>query len=123
MRLVLQACHVRQLQPNIGAGMPDASAQQAEQAAQHAAFWEQHAHSPMCGRRKLVTSFCPSLAGLFDAKLALLLLLCGGIAAESEGTRTRGQPHLLMVGDPGTGKSRLMQSAAQLAPRHASAEW
>lgn len=33
------------------------------------------------------------------------------------GTRVRGEPHLLLIGDPGTSKSQLLRTAAKLALR------
>lgn len=33
------------------------------------------------------------------------------------GVRVRGEPHLLMIGDPGTGKSQILRTIAKLAPR------
>ena len=66
-------------------------------------FWAAHAASPLVGRNKLVASVCPELAGLFTVKLASLLMLCGGVAREEGGSHIRGEVHMLLVGDPGTG--------------------
>ena len=51
-----------------------------------------------------MASLCPQLCGLFSVKLASLLLLVGGVAQHDEGgTHIRGELHMLLVGDPGTG--------------------
>jgi len=55
---------------------------------------------------------------MYIAKLALAVVMCGGVAKTNEtGTRIRGEPHLLLVGDPGTGKSQLLRVASRLTTR------
>lgn len=55
---------------------------------------------------------------MYIAKLALAIVLCGGVAKTNEtGTRVRGEPHLLLIGDPGTGKSQLLHTASRLITR------
>lgn len=66
----------------------------------------------------LIDSIAPSLYGYRQEKLAVALQLAGGVVKRlPDGTRTRGDIHLLYIGDPGTGKSVLARSAARLAPR------
>lgn len=81
-------------------------------------FWREHAHTPLAGRNKILASFCPQVYGLYAVKLALAIVLCGGVERVDEsGTRVRGEAHMLMVGDPGTGKSQLLRYAAKISPR------
>jgi DNA helicase MCM9 len=42
-------------------------------------------------------------------KLGLLLSLLGGVSVENENSKIRGQSHVLLVGEPGTGKSVLLK--------------
>ncbi|XP_068626199.1 DNA helicase MCM8-like isoform X2 [Battus philenor] len=64
--------------------------------------------------RLLVHSLCPTIFGHEVVKAGLILGLLGG--TEDEGG-TRPHPHVLIVGDPGLGKSQLLQAAAYAAPR------
>ena len=51
-------------------------------------------------------------------KRALALQQFGGVNKElPDGTRIRGDIHMLMMGDPGLAKSQLLRSAARIAPR------
>ena len=70
-------------------------------------FWRTYASRPLQGRNIIVKSVCQQMHGLFLVKLAVLLTLVGGVGSKnSSGMRTRGESHLLLVGDPGTGAAR-----------------
>jgi len=69
-------------------------------------------------RERIIASIAPSIFGLWDLKEAIALLLFGGVPKTMpDGTRIRGDIHVLFVGDPGVAKSQLLQSAARIAPR------
>ncbi|CAG9821174.1 unnamed protein product [Phaedon cochleariae] len=63
--------------------------------------------------RLLVHSLCPNIYGHEILKAGLLLSLIGGTKTET----FRGESHVLMVGDPGLGKSQLLQACTNVAPR------
>jgi len=68
--------------------------------------------------RKIVASIAPTIYGLPTEKEALALQLFGGVPkVMPDGTRLRGDIHILLVGDPGTGKSAILTYMSQLAPR------
>ncbi len=55
----------------------------------------------------IISALCPELAGLHVAKTAVALALAGGVArVDARGTTLRGEAHVLLVGDAGTGKVR-----------------
>uniref|UniRef100_A0A0D3GEA3 Probable DNA helicase MCM9 n=1 Tax=Oryza barthii TaxID=65489 RepID=A0A0D3GEA3_9ORYZ len=50
--------------------------------------------------------------------LKVALTLIGGVQhVDASGTKVRGEPHMLLVGDPGTGKSQFLKFAAKLSNR------
>ena len=63
-------------------------------------------------------SISPTIYGMEWEKRALALQQFGGVHKElPDGTRIRGDIHMLMMGDPGLAKSQLLRSAARIAPR------
>ncbi|CAI5493652.1 unnamed protein product [Closterium sp. Naga37s-1] len=81
-------------------------------------FWCAHASNPLAGRDIILRSICPQVYGLAAVKLAVALMLIGGVPhTDPSGTRVRGEMHLLLVGDPGTGKSQFLKYASRLCHR------
>ncbi len=68
--------------------------------------------------KKLSQSIAHSIYGFDKIKEAVLLQLFGGVKKKkSDGGKTRGDIHILLVGDPGVAKSVLLQFAATNAPK------
>src|SRR3989441_5789414 len=68
--------------------------------------------------RKMIAGIAPSLYRLTTEKEALAMqLFSGGPKEMPDGRRIRGDIHLLLVGDPGTGKSELLSYMSRLSPR------
>jgi replicative DNA helicase Mcm len=68
--------------------------------------------------KKIVRSIAPSIFRLDHIKESLALQLFGGVEKEyPDGSKGRGDIHILLVGDPGTAKSQLLTYMARLAPR------
>ncbi|KAK1888537.1 DNA helicase MCM9 [Dissostichus eleginoides] len=86
-------------------------------------FWESYQHDPIAGRNQVLLSLCPQVFGMYVIKLAVAMVLAGGVQRiDSSGTRSEliwspGECHLLLVGDPGTGKSQFLKYAAKIMPR------
>lgn len=69
-------------------------------------------------RERIISSIAPSIYGHWEIKEAVALALFGGMPkVMPDGTRIRGDIHVLIIGDPGTAKSQVLQFAARVAPR------
>ncbi len=67
---------------------------------------------------KLIASIAPSIYGYEKVKESLLLQLMGGVRKKrSDGIISRGDMHILLVGDPGSGKSQLLKRISVIAPK------
>jgi len=67
---------------------------------------------------KMVDSVAPSIYGYDQEKLAIVLQLFGGVTKHlPDESRIRGDLHMLLIGDPGTGKSQLLSYTQNIAPR------
>jgi replicative DNA helicase Mcm len=63
-------------------------------------------------------SIAPSIFGMDYVKRSLALQLFGGVARlNPDGTRNRGDIHVLLMGDPGVAKSQLLNYMAGISPR------
>lgn len=67
--------------------------------------------------QKLLNSIAPSIYGNDYIKEAVLYLLLGGVGKDLEDVKIRGDINVLLVGDPGTAKSQMLNFAAKVAPR------
>ena len=63
-------------------------------------------------------SIAPSIFGMSRVKESLMLQLFGGVARlNPDGTRNRGDIHILLMGDPGVAKSQLLDYMSKISPR------
>ena len=67
--------------------------------------------------QKLMGSMAPSIYGYEHIKESILYLLFGGVLKERPDMRIRGDVNVLLVGDPGTAKSQMLNFASKAAPR------
>jgi len=68
--------------------------------------------------RMIAESISPTIYGYQVEKESLALQLFGGIQkVMDDGTRIRGDIHILLVGDPGVAKTMILRYIADLAPR------
>ena len=66
----------------------------------------------------MVGSIAPAIYGYDEEKLAMILQLFSGVTKHlPDGSRIRGDLHMLLIGDPGTGKSQMISYVENIAPR------
>lgn len=73
-------------------------------------------------RDMILDSICPDIYGMYPVKLAIALAICSGNntdfdSKDANKLHDRGQSHILLIGDPGLAKSKLLLSAVSIAPR------
>ncbi len=67
---------------------------------------------------KLSNSIAPSVWGYEEIKKSLILQLFGGVKKElSDGSNSRGDIHILLIGDPGVAKSVILGFMSKIAPK------
>jgi replicative DNA helicase Mcm len=67
---------------------------------------------------QMVDSIAPAIYGYEQEKLAMILQLFSGVTKHlPDGSRIRGDLHMLLIGDPGTGKSQMLSYIQHIAPR------
>jgi replicative DNA helicase Mcm len=66
----------------------------------------------------LVDNFAKAIYGNSRIKEAILLQLFGGAhKVKGDGTRIRGDMHMLLIGDPGAAKSQMLKAAQRISPK------
>ncbi len=79
--------------------------------------FEREARAPVL-YQNLIASIAPSIKGHEMEKAGMLLQLFGGVPKVlDDGSRLRGDIHVLLVGDPGVAKSAMVRYMSHLAPR------
>jgi len=68
---------------------------------------------------KVISSIAPSIYGYREVKEAIALQLFGGRSGKKlpDGTTVRPDIHLLLIGDPGVAKSKMLQYVDNIAPK------
>jgi replicative DNA helicase Mcm len=68
--------------------------------------------------KKIVASIAPSIYGMDEIKEAVMLQIFGGVQhILPDRTKIRGDIHVLLVGDPSTGKSQILKLISTIIPR------
>lgn len=68
--------------------------------------------------KTMTNAIAPSIYGHHTIKESLVLQLIGGVKkSRDDGITTRGDIHILLVGDPGSGKSQMLKRVSHVAPR------
>jgi len=68
--------------------------------------------------KRMAKSIAPSIYGFENIKESILLQLLGGVRKKkSDGGSTRGDIHILLVGDPGVAKSVMLKYVSTISPK------
>lgn len=68
--------------------------------------------------KKMYASIAPSIYGHEKIKEALVLQLMGGVRkTRDDGVTTRGDIHILLIGDPGAGKTQMLKRMSKVSPK------
>ncbi len=67
--------------------------------------------------KKIMSAIAPSIFGNEHLKEAVMYLLFGGVSRSLPDMMVRGEMNALIIGDPGTAKSQLLQYVSRIAPR------
>jgi replicative DNA helicase Mcm len=67
--------------------------------------------------KKIMSSIAPSIFGNEHLKEAVMYLLFGGVSRSLPDMTVRGEMNALIIGDPGTAKSQMLQYVSRIAPR------
>ena len=67
--------------------------------------------------KKIMSSIAPSIFGNEHIKEAVMYLLFGGVSRSLPDMTVRGEMNALIIGDPGTAKSQMLQYVSRIAPR------
>nr|XP_014346219.1 PREDICTED: DNA helicase MCM9 [Latimeria chalumnae] len=61
-------------------------------------FWEKYKSDPLAGRNEILASLCPQVFGMYVVKLAVAMVLAGGVQrVDAAGTRVRGMCDLCLT--------------------------
>ncbi len=67
---------------------------------------------------KLANSISPNIWGYEEIKKSLVLQLFGGVNKKHKsGARSRGDMHILLIGDPGVAKSQMLEFMSKISPK------
>ncbi|MEN2499652.1 MAG: DNA helicase mcm9, partial [Marteilia pararefringens] len=79
-------------------------------------YWKLNQNSLIQARDAILAEVCPKIYGMYPLKLALMLQIIGGSQKRDEEAKIRGDIHMLLVGDPGTGKSQFLKFVHSICP-------
>ena len=78
---------------------------------------EEYKKNPEQFMRDFIDSIAPTLYGLERIKEAIALSLVGGNTVNLSDRKVRGDIHVLIIGEPGTGKTSLLTAIEKIAPK------